>query len=222
MKLFSPCRESEINSSRAWLGAGQRCCCFLPPETFPVTAYSLMSLAIVCFLAAGQRTFQLVFAEDEKTAWTFEGKQPTFKVTFPSSDWRTVSKPGEPPTVFNPKHPTMAGVDAFTENQDSFLKVQIPAMRKLLDDCKDNFHASPVFSEGKAGAGHPYMMWQVLSKTAKGVDVFLVFALVHCKERETTVKVVFEGRIHMKSMVGRAEERKFFERAASAIIHSVE
>jgi hypothetical protein len=80
----------------------------------------------------------------------------------------------------------------------------------------------PEVREGETEAGNPYVFFRGMTAAAEGNGkIYFARSLVWCKDRGTTVDMVFEAVPRMASQVGQNTEKQTFDKASSTICLSV-
>jgi hypothetical protein len=157
----------------------------------------------------------------EAEPWTHVSTDHGVSVTLPSKNWQ----------VFRGKNGKEFYVDRFNRMQASILASTpqtLDEFRAATDSLKrtfpkeDHFLEPPEMREGETEAGNPYLFFQGRSRAAEGDGaIFVARSLVWCRDKGTTVDLIFEAVPRMASQVGRESEKSMFEKAASTISLSV-
>jgi hypothetical protein len=192
------------------------------PRTRPrvLVIVSVVALGVgfaMPFLLAGN------FSEDETTAWTYRLEHPGFRLTLPSGDWKEVSEKGFAAAFHNPRHSVRVVVHARKESREDFESKSVKQLTSFLSRSSASM-LSPLPSPtvGTTAAGGNSVYWLVITRGEGGSTFFSGFGVVWCKEQSVTLNLLYEGRLTMRSRLGKEREDAYHKSSFRKIFLSAQ
>jgi hypothetical protein len=182
---------------------------------------SLLHIAVGAFYFVLTSSPFLDAAGDQATAWVHTEPEHGLRLTFPSDRWkRTNARSG---VGFFHQSPRMqVGIFAVYPRQ-SEADFRTGATRLLARMESDpTLKASLKRRDGENAKGHRFVYFQGVERGERGQEVFVASSLTWIAEKELMAHLIFEGIPTMQSRTGRASELAAFEKAAEAILSSLE